>query len=150
MAADASKVLGAPEVAGAFVNPKGMAKKMTASVAGQVVGGAAASFAVNMRTGGAYKGVPDVPEFGRVGYVAATESEIALVKTKTGPFKMKVGDEVLARAPRTEITSVELDEGWLSHLKIGFTNGVTWEFDIPKGGKKNGQSLVRALGGTFT
>jgi hypothetical protein len=150
MAADASQALGAPEVAGAMVNPKGMAKKMTASVAGQVVGGAAGSFAARMKVGDAYEGVPDVPEFGRVGYVAVSETEIALVKTKTGAFKMKISDEVLARAPRSEIASVELDEGWLSHLKIAFTNGVTWEFDIPKAGKKAVQNLTRALGGTVT
>ena len=34
MADDASGVLGAPEIAGTFVNPKGMTKKVTASVAG--------------------------------------------------------------------------------------------------------------------
>ncbi|MFY9581129.1 MAG: hypothetical protein WAQ33_17595 [Gaiellaceae bacterium] len=150
MAADASHALGAPEVAGAFVNPKGMTKKVTAAVAGQVAGGAVGTFAAKMKTGPAYQGVPDVPNFGRVGYVAVTADEVALVKTDTGMLKMKISDEVLARSPRTEVTSAELDKGvMLSHLKIDFTNGVSWEFDVPKKDKKSAQEVVRALGGTI-
>ena len=148
MADDASNTLGARELAGTFVNPKGMTKKMTASVTGQVAGGMVGTFAANMATGGAYSGAPEVPNFGRVGYLAVTDSELALVKTKTGAFKMKIGDEVLARVPRSEITSTALDEGrLLSHLKIEFSNGVAWEFDIPKQAKKSTQGLVRALDG---
>jgi hypothetical protein len=148
LADDASNTLGARELAGTFVNPKGMTKKMTASVTGQVAGGMVGTFAANMATGGAYSGAPEVPNFGRVGYLAVTDSELALVKTKTGAFKMKIGDEVLARVPRSEITSTALDEGrLLSHLKIEFSNGVAWEFDIPKQAKKSTQGLVRALDG---
>ena len=151
MAADASRALGAAEVAGTFVNPKGLAKKMTAAVAGGEIAGAAGTIAAKVMTGPTYRGAPDVPNFGRVGYVAVTENEIALVKTRTGAFKMKISDEVLARAPRTEVASAELDQGMLlSHLKIAFTNGVTWQFDVPKQGKKTAQGVVRALGGTIT
>jgi hypothetical protein len=151
MADDASTALGAQELAGTFVNPKGMTKKATAAVTGQVAGGMVGTFAANMATGGAYSGTPEVPNFGRVGYLAATDSELALVKTKTGAFKMKIGDEVLARVPRSEIASTDLDEGrMLSHLKIEFSDGVAWEFDIPKQAKKSTQELVRALGGTFS
>jgi hypothetical protein len=151
MADDASTALGAHELAGTFVNPKGMTKKATAAVTGQVAGGMAGTLAANMATGGAYSGAPEVPNFGRVGYLAVTDGELALVKTKTGAFKMKIGDEVLARVPRSEIASTDLDEGrMLSHLKIEFSNGVAWEFDIPKQAKKSTQELVRALGGTFS
>src|SRR4051812_44021728 len=58
-------------------------------------------------------GAPDVPDFGRVAYLAAGDSELALVKTKTGAFKMKVTDEVLVRVPRSDIASSELDQGKL-------------------------------------
>jgi hypothetical protein len=150
MAADASHALGAPEVAGSFVNPKGMTKKMTASVAGRVAGGVVGSIAVGMKTGSPYAGAPEVPDFGRVGYIAVTADEVGLVRTETGMLKMKIGDEVLARSPRAEIASAELDRGaLLSHLKIVFANGVTWEFDIPKKDKKAAQEVVRALGGTI-
>ena len=158
MANDASHALGAPELAGAMVNPKGMAKKMTAAVAGGVVGGAAAGvvggvagrLAVDVGAGSAYAGAPEVPHFGRVGYVAVTENEVALVKTKSGAFKMKLTDQVLARVARAEVESVELDRGvLLSHLKIKFTNGVVWEFDVPKAGLKAAQRVVGALDGTI-
>ena len=151
MADDATAALGAPEIAGTMVNPKGMTKKVTATVAGGVVGGAAGTFAAGMATGGAYAGAPEVPNFGRVGYVAASADALALVKTKSGAFKMKVTDESLATVPRSEIASCELDQGkLLSHLTIVFANGVTWEFDIPKAAKKTAQGLVTALGGTLT
>ena len=146
MSAEADRALGAPEIAGAMVNPKGMTKKMTAKVAGQVVGGAAAAIAVGLKMGGPYDGVPDVPDFGRVGYVTCSEADIALLKTKTGAFKMKVTDQVLARAPRSAITSVELEKGkLLSHLRIGFAGDVLWEFDIPKAGLKPAERLTAAL-----
>ncbi|TMK95939.1 MAG: hypothetical protein E6G42_00995 [Actinobacteria bacterium] len=83
-------------------------------------------------------GAPDAPNFGRVGYVAAGVDEIALVKTKSGLMKIKVTDEVLARAPRSEIQSVELDKGWLS------------QFDVPKVDQKTAEKLVETLGGQVT
>ena len=150
MAANASHALGAAEVAGSFVNPKGMTKKMTASVAGRVAGGVVGSVAASMKTGSPYAGAADVPNFGRVGYIAVTADDVALVKTETGMLKMKIGDEVLARSPRAEIASAELDKGaLLSHLKIVFTNGVSWEFDVPKKDKKTAQRVVEALGGAI-
>jgi len=149
MAADASQALGEAEIAGTFVNPKGMAKKMTAAVAGQQFGGAAGGFAARMRTGDAYEGAPDVPQFGRVGYLAVSSRDLALVKTKTGALKMKISDEVLGRVLRSDIAAVAFDEGrLLSHLRIDFTNGACWEFDVPKAGKKTAKALVEALGGT--
>jgi hypothetical protein len=146
MSAEAARALGAPEIAGAMVNPKGLTKKMTAKVAGHVVGGAAAAIAVGLKMGGPYDGVPDVPDFGRVGYVTCSEGDIALLKTKTGALKMKVTEEVLARASRSAITSVEFDKGkMLSHLRIGFAGDVLWEFDIPKAGAKAAERLAAAL-----
>jgi len=150
MAGDASRALGAPELAGVLVNPKGLTKKMTTAVAGGVVGGAAGTLAAHAATGPLYQGAPDVPDFGRVGYVAVTQNEVALVKTDTGMLRMKISDTVLARAPRSEITSAVLDKGrMLSHMKIAFQNGVVWEFDVPKVGKKDAERVVRAIGGAI-
>ena len=151
MAHDASAVLGAPQLAGTLVNPTGMTKKVTASVAGGEIAGVAGNLAASLTTGPAYAGAPEVPNFGRVAYVAASDSELALVKTKSGAFSMKLTDEVLARVPRSDIASSELAQGrLLSKLKLVFTNGVTWEFDIPKQAKKTAQGLVTALGGELT
>ena len=124
---------------------------MTAAANGGVVGGAIGTAAVTASTGGAYAGAPGVPDFGRVGYVAVTADEVALIKTKTGMIKMKVSDEVLVRAARNELMRAELDAGTLlSHLKLEFDNGVKWEFDVPKAGKKSATAVVQALGGSIT
>jgi hypothetical protein len=145
MGGEGSQALGASEIAGTLVNPRGMAKKMTASVAGGQIAGAVGSVAASTLAARNSRAT-EMPSFGRVGYVAVSADEVALIKTKTGAFKMKVSDEVLARAPRSEVASAELDEGrLLSHLKIAFGNGVTWEFDVPRQAKRTAQDVVRAL-----
>lgn len=144
MAEDASAALGAPQLAGAFVNPKGFAKRVTATVAGGAIGGAIAS----TMSGGSStdQGVPD---FGRVGYVAVTASEVALVKTKSGLLKMKVTDNVLAREQRSEITSATLKKGALvSNMTISFNGGGEWIFDVPKANQRGAVQVIEALGGT--
>jgi hypothetical protein len=147
MTGEAAAALGAPELAGSLVNPKGMTKRVTASVAGGVAGGLVGGMAARAAVGDVYAGGSDVPAFGRVGYLAVTEGEIALIKTKTGLMKMKVTDEVLARVPRSEIASVGWDGGMmLSHLTITFTDGGVWEFDVPKASKKTAEGVVKALG----
>lgn len=119
---------------------------MTARTAGSELSGIAGAGAASRATGELYESAPDVPSFGRVGYVAVSATEVALVKTKTGAFKMKVSDEVLARSPRSELASVELEEGkLLSHLVIGFTNGRAWEFDVPKMARRMAKEVVAAL-----
>jgi hypothetical protein len=140
MAPDASAALGAPQLAGSFVGPKGLTRTMTARAAGGLVGAALAG------RGGA-EGTPD---FGRVGYLAVSESELALVKTKSASLglKMKPTEEVLARFPRAEVASAELDKGALkSSLKIAFASGGEWEFEIPKANRKTAEQVVEALGG---
>ena len=147
MAGDASGALGVPELAGSLVNPKGMTGKVTASVVGGALGGAVGGMAARAAVGDVYAGAPDVPAFGRVGYLAVTEAEIALIKTKAGLMKMKVTDDVVARVPRSEIASVAWDGGMmLSHLTITFADGAVWEFDVPKASKKTAEGVVKALG----
>jgi hypothetical protein len=151
MADDASQALGARQIAGTFVNPKGLTKKMTASVAGTQIAGVVGSAAASLLTERSNGTAADMPSFGRVGYLAVTDSELALVKTKTGALKMKISDEVLARVPRGEVAVVELDQGkLLSHLRIEFGNGVTWRFDVPKQAKRTAQDVTRALGGRLS
>jgi hypothetical protein len=146
MAGDGSAALGAPEIAGALVNPRGFGKKASVGAIGGVVGAVAAT-AVASRSSKA----SDVPAFGRVGYIAASETEVALIKTKSGALKMKVTDQALVRAPRDELESVVLKDGKLfSHIRLQFTNGTVWEFDVPKTSKKNAKQLVSALGGSIT
>jgi hypothetical protein len=109
MAGEGSAALGAPALAGAMVNPRGFGKTVSAGAVGGVVGAVAAT-AVASRSSKA----SDVPPFGRVGYIAASETEVALIKTNSGALKMKVTDQALARAPRDELEVVVLI-GWPNH-----------------------------------
>jgi hypothetical protein len=140
MATDASSVLAAQQIAGTFVNPKGFARQVTATVAGGVVGSAIAT-----ATG---PGQGDVPSFGRVAFVAATADEVAIIKTKSGMLKMKLTDQVLARRARADINALELKRGALiSGLTIQFSDGGTWTFDVPKANQKAAVHFVEQLGG---
>jgi hypothetical protein len=150
MANDASQALGAPEIAGTYVLPKGLAKKMTGAVAGGRVGGAVGTLAATVAANRLSGAPPEMPSFGQLGYIAVTEDEIALVRAKAGAFKPSVKSEVLARVPRDELASAELDQGVLmSHLKLEFTNGAVWLVDVPKQHKKKAQGLIRAVGGVL-
>ena len=141
MAKDGSEALGAPEVAGTFVMAKGNTKRMAM---GGVVGAALASRNKGGGTGG-------MPAFGRAAYVAVSSNDIAIVKTQSGLIgigKPKVTAEALARIPRSEISSAELDKGALkSNLKVSFAGGDMWEFEIPKAWSKGAKQVVEALGG---
>jgi hypothetical protein len=90
-------------------------------------------------------GASDLPDFGRVAYVAVSATEVALVKTKLR-WKMRPTDEALARVSRSELASAELEEGrMVSHLKLRFADGKMWEFDVPKSDKKTARAVVAAL-----
>lgn len=143
MAADGSAALGAPELAGTLVNPKGYAKKSVARVTGREVAGMVGSMAAGLLARD--RQVPDLPHFGRVGYVAVSATEVALIKTKFG-WKMTPTDTVWARAPRSELISAELDEGrMVSHLRLRFCGDQMWEFDVPRSDKKTARAVVAAL-----
>jgi hypothetical protein len=143
MADKVANALGAPEIAGTLVNPKGYAKKAVARVTGREVAGLVGSVAAGLAAG--KEGAPDLPDFGRVGYVAVSDTEVAVLKTKTG-WKMTPTEEVLVRASRSELASVEWDEGkMVSHLKLSFANGHLWEFDVPRTDKKTARAVVAAL-----
>jgi hypothetical protein len=131
---DGSRALGAPEIAGSFVNARGLAKKLSAARAGAAAGDAD-------------EGAPEVPSFGRVGYLSVTRDEVAIVRTKAGAFRTTITDVVLARVPRPAIASVVFDAGkLLSHLTITFDNAVVWKFDIPRLNKGTAESVLRELG----
>ena len=61
-------------------------------------------------------------------------------------MKPKIGSDVIARAPRREVASVELDPGALkATLEISFTDGGWWQFEVPKIYRKTAQQVVSAL-----
>jgi hypothetical protein len=148
MAADASQALGASQLAGTFVNPRGMAKKFVTRVAASQAAGIAGGVAAGIATGDERVGVADAPDFGRDAYLAVSERDLALVKTKQGVMKLKITDEVIARAPRSEVTSAQVGDGKLAcPLTISFADGATWVMDVPRAGKKAAKAVVTALGG---
>jgi hypothetical protein len=145
MANDASAALGAPEIAGTLVNPRGYMRKTVARTAGREVAGLLGSVAAGLAVRDGR--VPDVPDFGRVGYLAVSASDVAVVKTRWG-WKMRPTDVALALAPRSELASAELEEGrMLSHLRLHFADGRQWQFDVPKADKKTARAVVAALRG---
>jgi hypothetical protein len=144
--ADASAALGSAEVAGLLVNPRGLAKGATLKAAGgQVAGmiGDMAAGAVNAR-----RATPDMPKFGTVGYLAASEEDFVILKTSSMGLKPKPKGEALVRVPRSEIESLDLEEHKLvSKLHVRFRDGATWDFDVPRANRKNAREFVDRLGG---
>ena len=146
--ADASGALGEREIAGTWVNPRGAAKKLVSTVAGGQVGGAAGSFAAQQIASGSSAVVMETPEFGRNAYLAIGENDVALVRVKQGLMKLKLTDEVLARAARSDVVQAELGSGKLAcPVTITFSDGARWEFDVPRAGKFAAQRVVTSLGG---
>ena len=138
-----SAALGAPQLAGTFVSPKGLTKRMTGDAAMRQVGRAITGSAVAPGTQGPFQGAP---AFGNVGYIAVTADEVAIVQAKTGAMKPKVGSEVIARVSRSAVTSVKLDPHMLTaSLKIAFADGGSWEFEVPKKYRETAQQVVHAL-----
>jgi hypothetical protein len=127
--------------------PKGTTKKTALGGAGIGVGGALG--AMISSTGSVLadrsRGATNLPAFGRGGYLTVSADEIVLFKTKSNGLKAAVGDEV-ARAPRSELVSVEFRSGWLSGLAIRFAGDVAWEFEIARAHKKAAASVAAVLG----
>ncbi len=145
MAKGAAEVLGTPEVAGTFVSPHGMTKKMTGIAAAGAVGGVVGGMIGMAAAGPPFAGAPP---FGAVGYVALTEHEIVLIRGKPGALKPKVGTEVVARAPRAAVASAALERGTLkADLRIEFADGGLWAFEIPKIYRATAERVVAALSG---
>jgi len=83
---------------------------------------------------------------GTVGYLAVTEQEVALIRGKKGAFKPKVGQEVVGRVPRADVEGIEFDKGALKgDLKLQFTDGGWWEFEIPKVYRRTTEAVVKTL-----
>lgn len=149
MAKDASQALGGAEIAGTVVSPKGLTKKMTMRTAGGQAAGMVGDLAAGAAAGKGAKATPEMPSFGRSGYLAASETDLALTKTSQLGWKPHPIGDALVRIPRSQVDSAALEQGkLLSQLKLSFADGVTWEFEIPRAHRKTAQQLVTALGGS--
>lgn len=130
MAPDASKALGAEQIAGTFVSPRDHTWNVTTSVVGAA----------------GREPDADTPYFSDIGYVAVTADQVAIVKGKHGLFKPKVGTEVIARGSRAHLVSAELDGGLLkAAMHFDFADGTSWEFEVPKIYRGTAEQVVRTL-----
>jgi hypothetical protein len=149
MALDASQILGSPQLAGCKVNPRGTNKATMSRAGGGGIGGAVASTVAAKRVGAerAQAAATVTPAFTMIGWLALTDSELALVSVdrKRG---LKL-DAVLGRVPRADVKSVELGKAppMISKpLIITFTNGDQWIVEVPALGKGDVKQIAASFG----
>jgi hypothetical protein len=147
MAVDVSDRLGATQLAGAFVVSNGFVKKRAMGSAGAGVGGLLGGAISAAGEALASKATPQTatPDFRGVAFLAVTDGEVVLFKTKQGLRAPSVSDE-LARLPRSEIQTSDFDSGYVSHLKLQLLDGGSWEFSIQRAYKKSGIAVAEVLG----
>ena len=137
MAFNASHIIGSPELVGVTVLPRGMSKRQASATGG--------SLPARIALGPTGETASDLPNFGRMAYLAVTDSELALVKVKTGRWTTKL-DEVIVRIRRTDVASAELGSGVICPLTITFGNGDIWRLEVSRLNKRHAQAVVHALG----
>jgi hypothetical protein len=143
MAIDASELLGAPQIAGVKVMARGAMMGRAINQGGASVGGLIGAAGGALAGGKAAKSGTaaraDTPAFKGQALLAVTESEIALVKLKATAISAKP-TEVIARAPRDQVTEATLDNGLVPKLSISFSDGSAWSMDVPRVVKKQGDT----------
>lgn len=131
---DASAALGAPEVTGAWISSSGTARRIASTVSGMDGGGALGStIAAAVVGGGPPQKTVETPAFSGYAYLALSTTELVLVNGKQGLVGMKLTGEVIARAPRSAIASIELGEGKVAApLTIVFRDGSRWDLEAAR------------------
>jgi hypothetical protein len=150
MGLDASQVLGSRQLAGVKVSPKGFTMSVAAGSGGVgvggLLGGAISATAGRKAERRQAQMASATPEFGRAAYLAVTESELALIKLKSGLVTFKL-DEVIERVPRSDVASAELSGGIAPSLTITFANRDSWKLEFGRVAKKDAKAVVHELGG---
>jgi hypothetical protein len=96
VAFDASQIIGSPQRAGVTVLARGASKRQASATGG--------SLPATIALGKTGETASDAPDFGRMAYLAVTDSELALVNVKSGRWTMKL-DDLIVRVPRTNVAS---------------------------------------------
>jgi hypothetical protein len=146
MARDASEALGARQLAGAVVMPKGHAWQhlrvhngLAGAVAGEAIAAAARKHAQAHPS--------QTPPFPRSAFLAVTDREVALLRLGSGGVKNGRPGEVLARMPRGEVALARVSAGLArTNLTISFTDGSTWEFEVSPLIRRTVVRVANALG----
>jgi hypothetical protein len=137
MAFDASQIIGSPQLAGVTVLPRGASKRQANATGG--------SLPARIALGKTGETASDAPDFGRMAYLAVTDSELALVNVKSGRLTMKL-NELIVRVPRTDVASAELGSGVICPLTITFADGQIWRLEVSRLNKKHAQAVVHTVG----
>jgi hypothetical protein len=164
---DASDLLGAPQIAGVEVSPVGFFRASEARAAhsttrafvpgtirptiGERLGIKRAA-EERRRDAAASKSTPN---YGNWGYLAVTDTELAL--TTTEPGKGGVGrrlGQLITTVPRSTVAQVELAGDWRhptfyilssAPLRLTFTDGTAWAFEVKRFSRGRAKRLVRTL-----
>jgi hypothetical protein len=144
--ADASRALGATQVAGAWVTRRGKAKRTMRTVAAAEIGGGVGAAVGSGKS--SPQPTPETPDFGAFGYVGVSATELVLVKAKQGLTGLKMTDDVVGRVPRSDIISVDLGEGTLaSAFTITLSSGDQWELEVARANRRKAEQVVAELAG---
>jgi hypothetical protein len=158
---NASDLLGAPQIAGVAVNPIGWQRRAMAHTAYN--GNRLSPWIGDKLAGerGAQQRRRDAaasdstPKCGDSGYLAVTDTELALTTTEAA--KRGAGrqlGQLVTRVPRSTLAHVEFAGGWLhptlyvlsaAPLRITFTDGTAWAFEVNRFSRRRAKHLVRTL-----
>ena len=153
MAHDASQILGAPQLAGVIVSPVGAGLQTGGRFGGMGGGltGAVVSAAVARKgreEAAQAAAVSMAPDFGRWGFLAVTDDELALVDlASTRAGRLKLGD-VIVRISRAQVASGEVGSARTAlplPVTITFSGGDTWLLEAPRWARKQAQTIVDVL-----
>jgi hypothetical protein len=133
-------------VAATFVEPRGMIRSVVGDAAGRqllgAVGGATASAMASRSVNGA-----SPLKKGEIAHLSVADDEVTLCRAKRGAFRPKPTAEVIATAPREVVRSATLDKGRIAGvLTIGFEDGSSWAFDVPKVHLSGARQIAATLG----
>jgi hypothetical protein len=155
MGFDVAGTIGAPEIVGTKVLKRGAtlsaARGGGGGAGGGLVGalaGTAAETLINKK-GEKQKtraSSSDLPDFGKLGYLALTDDAVVLLKVYPGGLKGRLG-EVVARVPRSEISTAEFESSamYASGVTIVFAGGDRWALEAPRTSRKDAKTLVQQL-----
>ena len=139
------QVVGAPVITGSLVTAKGRAKAvMGGAIAGAV--GSAARVGAQMAAERSGAGASPLPTNAfSLGYLAVTAEDIVVVEGTQGMLGPKA-KSVLVRVPRSCAQAAHWGGGALAKaLTIEFTDGVTWELEVPRANVKHAEAVLAEL-----
>jgi hypothetical protein len=142
---NAERYVPEPIVRSCLVMPKGGAKGIFAGAVAEKAGSAARATSDMIAARQGTEAAPLEPGAASLGLLALTTDEIVLVNGRRGMLK-PVATGLGGRKPRHALAGVELGNGKLTApLRLSWTDGTTWEVDVPRGEAKRARALVEQL-----